>query len=73
MHAFAHTHLIAGDSAQGTLRGADFSGIVGEGGDEIALASRNIGKDVARKLHAVAGVTRESDNYPFKSLYIGGR
>ena len=37
----------------------------------ITEASRHISKDVARQLHAVAGIARESDNNLVESFYIG--
>ena len=45
-----------------SLVGTDFCRIVGEGAYLIAKTCGNIGEDVSRKLHAVAGVTGETDD-----------
>ena len=57
MYAFSDAHLEARHTAERPLRGTDFSRIVRECRHLVAQAGRHIGKDIAGKLHSVAGIT----------------
>ncbi len=54
VHILTHTHLIARHSAQRTLGRADLCRIIRERGDLVSFSGGNVGKDISRKLHAVA-------------------
>ena len=61
VYTCADTDLEAGHAAQRALRGADFGWIVRESGHLVAQSGGDIGKDVSGQLHAVTGVTGETD------------
>ena len=78
MHSRAYAHLKARDSAERALRGPDFRRIVREGRHEVAKSGRYIRKNIACKLHAVAGVAGEAHNDLVKLAHLcffqhGGR
>ena len=52
----AEMYLESRDARHGALRGADFGRIVGEGRDAVPQQRRSVGKERARKLHAVARI-----------------
>ncbi len=56
VHTRTHAHLETAHAAERTLRGADFSRIVGERGNRVPKPRRNIGENVAGELHPVAGI-----------------
>ncbi len=67
----AEVNLESGNARYGSLRGADFGGIVGECGDSVAEQCRGVGKKRTRKLHAVARVARKANHDVLQLLYIG--
>ena len=72
VHAVAHAHLETADAAERALRGTDFSRIVGESRDGIAQTGRNVGENVAGKLHAVAGVARKAHGHFLELAHAPG-
>lgn len=70
VHTGAYAHLKARYAAERALRGADFRGIVGKCGDEIAQPCGYVCEDVSCELHSVAGVTREAYYDLFKFAYL---
>ena len=57
-----HVHLIARHTGDGVVRGADFRRIIGEGGDVVACEGGSVREQRSGKLHAVARVTRKTDD-----------
>ena len=58
----AEMDLEARNARNGSLRGADFGGVVGEGRDAVSQQRRSVGKERARELHAVARIARKADH-----------
>ena len=58
----AEMYLEARNARNGSLRGADFGGVVGEGRDAVSQQRRSVGKERARELHAVARIARKADH-----------
>ncbi len=54
--------LEAADPREGPRRGADFSGVVGEGRQVIAIQRHGIGELVPRDLHPIAGISTKPEN-----------
>ena len=63
-------YLETRNTCQRALRCAYVGRIVGEGTDAVTHGSRNGREDVSGQLHAVAGVTRESDYYFVQFFYF---
>ena len=62
VNVITHVHLIAGDAGDGVVRGADFRRIIGEGGDVVACEGGSVREQGSGELHAVARVTRKTDD-----------
>ena len=64
-------YLKTAHAAERSLRSANFSGIVGEGGYFISFTGRNVREDVTGKLHTVAGITTEAYYHAVNGFYLG--
>ena len=60
--AVAEMDLESRDARDGSLRGPDFGGVVGEGRDAVSQQRRSVGEERARELHAVARVARKANH-----------
>ena len=65
-----YVHLISTDTCERTLRGADVGRIVGKGADTVTYGCRDRRKNVSGQLHAVTGITRETDNNTVQLLNL---
>ncbi len=70
VHIVAYAYLKAGNAAKRTLGSADFGRIVRKCRHLIADACRDIGENVAGKLHAVAGVAGKPHHNFIQDFYI---
>src|ERR1700756_790707 len=62
--------LVAADAGKSARRGANFGGEVGEGSDVVAVEGDGIGELAAGDLHAVAGITGETDHRAVNNLAL---
>ena len=67
----AEVYLESRDARDGSLRGADFGGVVGEGRDAVSHERRSVGEERACKLHAVARVARKADHDVLQLPHFG--
>src|SRR5208282_3692118 len=63
--------LEATDAGERACRGANFGGVVGEGGDVVAVQGYGVGELAAGDLHAVAGVSGEADDRAVDHFALG--
>ncbi len=67
INSVAETYLETTYAAEGTLRGANFSGEVGQGGNLVTQDGTERGEHISRQLHTIAGVSAEAN---YNSLFL---